>query len=728
MPSFSSKLLAINLLGLVLFYSTVNSKSDDDDGPCAAGQSVEEAEAWVTNGGFIILLIVVFQMFWALALICEDFFVPALRVFCEEFNIPDDVAGATFMAAGASSPELFTAMIGLLLYNSNIGVGTVVGSEIFNHMMISTGSVLFAKKGVLILDTRVITRDLAAYVASLMLLTWALKDSVYKSIGRAFNPNSWEECLDVTIVHSIVLIMFYCLYATIAGNYQTLELFFCRRPEPEVISDTEASDTKIVDSSSSSSSSEEEGEEEEEKKSNILISPADFSAGAAPVEELLRKTFAHKSPEMRASEVDRAQLIRNKTLEIRSSISDFRIGDIELSMVPKGVGLKGNEKLEMIDLYPELETELSVEERSVPGMPEGMLYDVYAWVGMAPARDLGMIKKGKNTLKCYVQVFGDIIGLDALPEINRWMLKWCTIDCFGLHFTSYPEDHETGAHVQLVDITHVSQVVVSNRKNLELLILFSDESPIVSLKAPTKEIYEEIIKALSERVTKIKSMSDEQRASLLDHAKNTLWEDDPIIHEHPHDLTHWPIRGHYTTLWFGMCYPLRFCFQHTLVDVRFSDENRKRYPAMCAYCIIYLAVLSYIMILCCDYIGAWIGTTPTVMGLTLSAVGTSFPNLVSSMVVARQGYGSMAIGNALGSNIFNILIALAVPWFFKTAIGGPYREMKDHSIVMFILLLFFVSIIWYALLYYHKMRMYAWMGWLFVPMYFIVIIAAISMS
>jgi Ca2+/Na+ antiporter len=39
-------------------------------------------------------------MFWGLALVCEEYFVPALNILCEEANIPDDVAGATFMAAG----------------------------------------------------------------------------------------------------------------------------------------------------------------------------------------------------------------------------------------------------------------------------------------------------------------------------------------------------------------------------------------------------------------------------------------------------------------------------------------------------------------------------------------------------------------------------------------------------------------------------------------------------
>ena len=51
-------------------------------------------------------------MFVGFHIICDDFFVPALNVLCDKAGIPDDVAGATFMAAGASSPELFASLIG----------------------------------------------------------------------------------------------------------------------------------------------------------------------------------------------------------------------------------------------------------------------------------------------------------------------------------------------------------------------------------------------------------------------------------------------------------------------------------------------------------------------------------------------------------------------------------------------------------------------------------------
>jgi len=69
-------------------------------------------------------------------IVCDEFFVPALEVIIEDFNIPDDVAGATFMAAGGSAPELATSFIGVFISRSNVGFGTIVGSAVFNVLFV----------------------------------------------------------------------------------------------------------------------------------------------------------------------------------------------------------------------------------------------------------------------------------------------------------------------------------------------------------------------------------------------------------------------------------------------------------------------------------------------------------------------------------------------------------------------------------------------------------------
>ncbi len=55
-----------------------------------------------------------------------------------------------------------------------------------------------------------------------------------------------------------------------------------------------------------------------------------------------------------------------------------------------------------------------------------------------------------------------------------------------------------------------------------------------------------------------------------------------------------------------------------------------------------------------------LGVAPAVVGLSVTAIGTSLPELATSLVAAVRGYGDMAVGNVVGSNIFNILFVLGL--------------------------------------------------------------------
>ncbi|MBC8282864.1 MAG: calcium/sodium antiporter [Nitrospinae bacterium] len=54
------------------------------------------------------------------------------------------------------------------------------------------------------------------------------------------------------------------------------------------------------------------------------------------------------------------------------------------------------------------------------------------------------------------------------------------------------------------------------------------------------------------------------------------------------------------------------------------------------------------------------GISEWFIGITIVAIGTSLPEIVSSIMAARRGHGEMAIGNIFGSNIFNILMVLGI--------------------------------------------------------------------
>ena len=59
-------------------------------------------------------------------------------------------------------------------------------------------------------------------------------------------------------------------------------------------------------------------------------------------------------------------------------------------------------------------------------------------------------------------------------------------------------------------------------------------------------------------------------------------------------------------------------------------------------------------------IASSLGLSQTLIGLTIIAMGTSLPELVTSIVASRKDEVDMALGNVIGSNIFNILLVLGV--------------------------------------------------------------------
>ncbi len=88
-------------------------------------------------------------------------------------------------------------------------------------------------------------------------------------------------------------------------------------------------------------------------------------------------------------------------------------------------------------------------------------------------------------------------------------------------------------------------------------------------------------------------------------------------------------------------------------------------------------------------IAAALGMSETLIGLTIVAIGTSLPELVTSIVAARKGENGLAVGNVVGSNIFNILFILGV-----SATIHPIAV--NYASVIDLLILVVVSIVTYV--------------------------------
>ncbi|VDM19287.1 unnamed protein product [Wuchereria bancrofti] len=158
------------------------------------------------HGAIILHVIGLIYMFIALAIVCDEFFVPSLGVITDKLAISDDVAGATFMAAGGSAPEFFTSVIGVFIAQNNVGIGTIVGSATFNILCVLSCCAIFSHS-VLHLTWWPLFRDVAFYVVALfMLVIFFLDEQIF-----------WFEALSLFFI--------YLLYCAFMKYNETVENF-----------------------------------------------------------------------------------------------------------------------------------------------------------------------------------------------------------------------------------------------------------------------------------------------------------------------------------------------------------------------------------------------------------------------------------------------------------------------------------------------------------------------
>lgn len=104
--------------------------------------------------------------------------------------------------------------------------------------------------------------------------------------------------------------------------------------------------------------------------------------------------------------------------------------------------------------------------------------------------------------------------------------------------------------------------------------------------------------------------------------------------------------------------------------------------------LVIIAYLSYLLVLGSESLAISIGIHPAVVALTILAGGGSLPELIGSAVVSKKGRGDMSVSNAIGSNIFDILISLGLPVFLFNLIHGDLHNIGMENIHTSIFLLF----------------------------------------
>ena len=154
-------------------------------------------------GVAILCLIVIALAVYLLSVLTEEFFIPSLDSFSHRFHLPSNVAGASLMAMGSSAPELSIALLSLFKAggaHSDVGIGTIVGSAVFNILVITGVSAIVKPARV---SWRVVVRDVVMYVASIGLLLATFADGV------------------ITLLEALAFLVLYGVYLFILFQWRT---------------------------------------------------------------------------------------------------------------------------------------------------------------------------------------------------------------------------------------------------------------------------------------------------------------------------------------------------------------------------------------------------------------------------------------------------------------------------------------------------------------------------
>ncbi|XP_078804840.1 sodium/potassium/calcium exchanger 1-like isoform X2 [Oryzias latipes] len=502
--------------------------------------------------GWVILHILgMVYMFVSLAIVCDEFFVPALGVITYKLEISDDVAGATFMAAGGSAPELFTSLIGVFIAHSNVGIGTIVGSAVFNILFVIGMCALFSRE-VLHLTWWPLFRDVSFYILDLILLIIFFLDNVIL----------WWE--------SMMLVACYSLYVVFMKyNVQLERAFKTQLHKHKII-------VKVI-----------AVEEPEKTNGNV-------EENTPPAPEDKNRLKLKPSLQRGGSSAS----LHNSTM--RNTIFQLMIHTLD----PLGNG-KFKEKAEILTSVARRKSEPKTQDKD-----NQKKTDQTKEQEAAPTTDKEK-KEQQDDKK------------DDVPA----------------------EQRESGG----------SEESGSDEEDEE------DDSD--------------------------ESSEEEEDDDEKDEGEEEEKEDEPLSLQ-------WPDTPSKQATYLFLL-PIVFPLWLTVPDVR-REKSRKFFAITFLGSIMWIAIFSYLMVWWAHQVGETIGISEEIMGLTILAAGTSIPDLITSVIVARKGLGDMAVSSSVGSNIFDITVGLPVPWLLYASIHGfgPVAVSSNGLfcaiVLLFIMLLFVI--------------------------------------
>ncbi|KAM9422028.1 sodium/potassium/calcium exchanger 1-like isoform 4-T4 [Salvelinus alpinus] len=499
----------------------------------------QRRQGWVT-----LHILGMVYMFVSLAIVCDEFFVPALGVITVKLDISDDVAGATFMAAGGSAPELFTSLIGVFISHSNVGIGTIVGSAVFNILFVIGMCAIFSRE-MLHLTWWPLFRDVSFYIIDLIMLIVFFLD----------NTIMWWE--------SVMLVSGYVAYVCFMKFNVQIEHFVKTQINKH------KSIVKII------------MPEEEEEKEPKKVKPTLQRGGS--------NASLHNSTN------------RNTIFQLMIHTLDPLGEETGFSRDVRGPGQR-RVRQETTAFNGEVRTEVSVQGKAGPEKTE-----------------------------------------QAEPSTSQ---------------TTPKEEEKPGPSETQ-----------------------TDQGPAGAGGSDGSDSGEE-----DESEEESEDEDDEDD----DDDEENKEEEEGEENEEPLSLE-WPdTRRKQATYLFLL--PIVFPLWLTVPDVR-NPASRKYFAMTFIGSITWIAVFSYLMVWWAHQVGETIGISEEIMGLTILAAGTSIPDLITSVIVARKGLGDMAVSSSVGSNIFDITMGLPVPWLIFSAMqGGVPVAVNSNGLFCAIVLLFVMLI------------------------------------
>lgn len=122
-------------------------------------------------------------------------------------------------------------------------------------------------------------------------------------------------------------------------------------------------------------------------------------------------------------------------------------------------------------------------------------------------------------------------------------------------------------------------------------------------------------------------------------------------------------RGCPSRTWWLVMLPASLLLRVTVPDCR---RWPRLFPLTFIMAVVWIGLLSYLCAWMVTVIGYTLNIPDSVSGITILAAGISVPEIITTVLIVKMGFGNMAFSNLIGSNIFDILFCLGLPWFVKT--------------------------------------------------------------